>query len=132
MSEKSLDTTRRLDDTYYSILERATALSSTIRGLQELSSLTRELHANFENDTTELKTEVHGQIEAFGRFKRTKERVDGVASRMQAVKDKCLSLSDRLESAKHRVEGRERSEAERHKQTERMYSCQLGHRIGST
>ncbi|KAF2756656.1 hypothetical protein EJ05DRAFT_512285 [Pseudovirgaria hyperparasitica] len=113
LSEKSLEITRRLDDTYYSILERLTTLGSTISGLQELSSLTQELKSNFQKDTQAFKTEIQGQIDSFEDFGGLQERVEGIVSRIQSVKDRCSSLSDRLEQASKRVEAREMLEIRR-------------------
>ncbi|RYO15495.1 hypothetical protein AA0121_g6844 [Alternaria tenuissima] len=112
LSDQSLKTSRRLDDTYYSILEKVSVLRQTIGTLQELSGLTKELHDNFESDTTELVEDVTGQVEAFDGFKAQQEQVSGLEERIRAGKEKADALTARLERAKERVDARAKSEAQ--------------------
>ncbi|KAI4613256.1 hypothetical protein J4E83_007668 [Alternaria metachromatica] len=112
LSDQSLKTSRRLDDTYYSILEKVSVLRQTIGTLQELSGLTKELHENFESDTTELLEDVTGQVEAFDGFKTQQEQVSGLEERIKAGKEKADALTARLERAKERVDARAKSEAQ--------------------
>ncbi|KAF1944062.1 hypothetical protein EJ02DRAFT_442808 [Clathrospora elynae] len=111
LSDQSLKTSRRLDDTYYSILEKVSGLRQTIGTIQELSSLTRELHDNFESDTTELIEDVSGQVDAFDGFKTQQEHVTGLEERIKAGKEKADTLTARLAQAKERVDARAKSEA---------------------
>ncbi|EOA86351.1 uncharacterized protein SETTUDRAFT_47405 [Exserohilum turcica Et28A] len=112
LSDQSLKTSRRLDDTYYSILERISVLRQTIGTLHELSSLTRELHENFEADTAELVDDVSGQVEAFDNFKTQQQQVSSLEERIKAGKEKADALTARLEQAKEHVDARAKSEAE--------------------
>ncbi|KAG9188316.1 hypothetical protein G6011_02239 [Alternaria panax] len=112
LSDQSLKTSRRLDDTYYSILEKVSILRQTIGTLQELSGLTKELHDNFESDTTELVDDVTGQVDAFDGFKAQQEQVSGLEERIRAGKEKADALTARLERAKERVDARAKSEAQ--------------------
>jgi predicted RNase H-like nuclease (RuvC/YqgF family) len=112
LSDQSLKTSRRLDDTYYSILEKVSVLRQTIGTLQELSGLTKELHDNFETDTTELVEDVTGQVEAFDGFQTQQEQVSNLESRIKAGKKKADSLTARLAKAKERVDAKAKSEAE--------------------
>jgi DNA repair exonuclease SbcCD ATPase subunit len=120
LSEQSLKTSRRLDDTYYSILEKVSVLRQTIGTLQELSGLTKELHRNFESDTTELVEDVTGQVEAFDGFKAQQEQVSGLEERVKAGKEKADALTARLEQAKERVDARAKSEAQWQARNTRM------------
>jgi len=112
LSEQSLQTSRRLDDTYYTILEKASVLRQTIGTLQELSSLTRELHENFESDTTELIDDVKGQVEAFDGFKTQQEQVSVLEDRIKVGREKADALTARLAQAQERVDAKAKSEAE--------------------
>ncbi|KAF1837520.1 hypothetical protein BDW02DRAFT_566006 [Decorospora gaudefroyi] len=121
LSDQSLKTSRRLDDTYYSILEKVSVLRQTIGTLQELSGLTKELHDNFEHDTTELVDDVTGQVEAFDGFKAQQKQVNDLEARIQAGKEKADSLASRLTRAQERVDARAKSEAQWHaKNTHRV------------
>ncbi|EDU50901.1 hypothetical protein PtrSN002B_004697 [Pyrenophora tritici-repentis] len=112
LSDQSLQTSRRLDDTYYTILEKASVLRQTIGTLQELSSLTRELHENFESDTTELVDDVKGQVEVFDGFKTQQEQVTGLEDRIKVGREKADALTARLAKAQERVNAKAKSEAE--------------------
>lgn len=112
LSDQSLKISRRLDDTYYSVLEKVSVLQQTIGTLHELSGLTRELHQNFEADTTELVEDVTGQVEAFDNFETQQEQVIGLEERIKAGKEKADALTARLEQAKEHVDAKTKSEAE--------------------
>jgi hypothetical protein len=123
LSDQSLKTSRRLDDTYYSILEKVSVLRQTIGTLHELSGLTRELHENFEADTTELVEDVTGQVEAFDGFKTQQDQVSSLEERIKAGKEKADALTARLEQARERVDARVKSEAEWQAKNTRMDTC---------
>ncbi|KAF2847897.1 hypothetical protein T440DRAFT_470706 [Plenodomus tracheiphilus IPT5] len=112
LSDQSLKTSRRLDDTYYSILEKVTVLRQTIGTLQELSGLTRELQVNFEADTKELVKDVSGQVDAFNGFQSSQRQVSALEERIKAGKQKADNLTARLTRAKERVDARAKSEAQ--------------------
>jgi DNA repair exonuclease SbcCD ATPase subunit len=112
LSDQSLKTSRRLDDTYYSILEKLSVLRQTIGSLQELSSLTRELRKNFETDTKELVDDVQGQYDGFENFDSQQEQIVVLEDRIQANKNKADCLTDRLAKARERVDARAQSESE--------------------
>lgn len=122
LSDQSLKTSRRLDDTFYSILEKVSVLRQTIGTLHELSGLTRELHDNFEADTTELLEDVTSQVEAFDGFKTQQEQISGLEERIRAGKKRADALTARLEQAKERVGARAKSEAEWQAKNTRMYN----------
>ncbi|KAH7123820.1 hypothetical protein B0J11DRAFT_529996 [Dendryphion nanum] len=104
LTEQSLKTSRRLDDTYYSILEKLSTLRQTIGSLQELYGLTKELHDNFETDTRELVDEVQGQVNGFGNFDAQQRQVQELEERIACGKQKADLLTARLDEAKKRVE----------------------------
>jgi hypothetical protein len=112
LSDQSLKTSRHLDDTYYSILEKVSVLRQTIGSLQELSGLTRELHENFESDTTELIDDVQGQFDHFENFDTQQQNIIGLEDRIHVGKEKADSLTDRLAKAKERVDARAQAELE--------------------
>jgi chromosome segregation ATPase len=120
LSDQSLKTSRRLDDTYYSILEKVSVLRQTIGSLQELSGLTKELHENFESDTTELVDDVQGQFDGFDNFDAQQQQILGLEDRIQVGKQKADSLTDRLAKAKERVDARAQAELEWETKNTRM------------
>jgi DNA repair ATPase RecN len=120
LSDQSLRTSRQLDDTYYSILEKVSVLRQTIGSLQELSGRTKELHHQFEADTNELVDEVQGQLEGFSNFNAQEEQVGVLEERIKAGKDRAEYLTKRLDDARKRVEVRAKVEAEWEARTTRM------------
>lgn len=112
LSDQSIRTSRRLDDTYYSILEKVSTLHQTIGTLQELSGLTKELHTNFEADSQDLLDDVKGQYENSDNFDAQHKQVTVLEKRVRAGKEKADALTARLAEAKERVDKRATSEAE--------------------
>ncbi|KAF1959081.1 hypothetical protein CC80DRAFT_440307 [Byssothecium circinans] len=112
LSNQSLKTSRRLDDTYYSLLERVSHLRQTLGNLQDLAGLTKELHENFDADTKQITEEIKGQFDSFGNFQEQQEQVTALEARIKAGREKADGLNARLTEAKKRVEARAKSEAE--------------------
>lgn len=112
LSDQSLKTSRRLDDTYYSILEKVSILRQTIGSLQELSGLTKELHETFEADTKELAGDIRGQFEGFGNFEAQKHQVTTLETRIKVGRERADALKLRLAEARKNVEARAESEAQ--------------------
>jgi DNA repair exonuclease SbcCD ATPase subunit len=107
-----MKTTRELDESYYSCLEKLSILQSTISTLQELSSLTRQLHEGFQEEAGDLKSDIETQIEGFAGFHDQNERIDGLEMRVRSNKKKADQLSARLEDARARVQTLEAREVE--------------------
>ncbi|KAF2636099.1 hypothetical protein P280DRAFT_473247 [Massarina eburnea CBS 473.64] len=112
LSDHSLKTSRRLDDTYYALLERVSILRQTLGNLQELAGLTKELHENFDADTAELTEEIEGQFEGFEDFEEQQTQVAALEARIKTGRERADGLNARLTEAKKRVEARAKSEAE--------------------
>lgn len=120
LSDQSMKTTRQLDDVYYSILEKLSALQSTIFNLQELSSMTKNLHTEFQSETGTFEADMREQIEAFGGFENSKQRIGGFETRVKTSKAKADELSARLESARARVLALEAEEKQYQDMVSRM------------
>ncbi|KAK8203922.1 hypothetical protein HDK77DRAFT_82053 [Phyllosticta capitalensis] len=112
LSEQSMATTRRLDDTYYSILEKVSGLRSMIDHLQELSSLTKDLRDEFATDADDLAEEVNNSLDSIGDFKAQALQLDDFEARIVLSKEKARLLRVRLDAAKKRVDQREKLEEE--------------------
>lgn len=119
LSDQSIKTSRRLDDTYYSILEKVSTLRQTIGTLQELSDLTKELHNNFEADAQELIDDVQGQFDNSDNFDAQQKQVAALEERIRAGKKKADALTARLAKAKECVDARAKSEAQWEASTDR-------------
>jgi chromosome segregation ATPase len=107
-----MDSTRKLDDIYYNILERLAGLQSTISSLQELSGHTKELRQNFDKEAEEVQNDITEQVDSFGGFEGQRSRINSLQSRIKESKSTTGSLTERLEAARDRVQVLENQEAE--------------------
>lgn len=106
------DITRRLDYTYYNLLERISTLHSTIHTFQELVDSSATLHENFQRDNSALESEIHKQLADFAKFDPQRQRIDELERRMRAGRSKMENLGQRLDKVRREIEGWERREGE--------------------
>ncbi|KAI9759162.1 MAG: hypothetical protein M4579_002535 [Chaenotheca gracillima] len=119
LNEVSNQSTRRLDDTYYSILEKLSTLHSTIASLQELSQLNKRLLENVEVEGEEIRSGFQQEIDGFGSFEAQQARIKGLQDRMHQGKEKVGILGRRLEKVRNKVGQWERNETEWQARTSR-------------
>ncbi|KAK0729046.1 hypothetical protein B0T21DRAFT_370197 [Apiosordaria backusii] len=105
-------TTRRLDETYYSVEEKLGALQSTIAALKELTELSNQLNNSFSAEADELVTDVTSQLDAFGSFDDQQQRIESLQNRINAGRESIKSLSERVDMVRARIEGWERADRE--------------------
>jgi hypothetical protein len=106
------NTTRRLDNTYYSVLEKLSALQSTIVSMKELAVLTRQLNEEFGTESEEVVRDVEGQLEGFEDFEEQRRRIQDLQTRVMDGRDKIKTLGTRVDIVKEKVEGWEKAEGE--------------------
>ena len=106
------DATRRLDYTYYNLLEKITALNSTISSFQELSDSASTLLNDFERETTGLDQDIRKQINDLQGFQPQLEKADALEQRMKAGQQRVEELGKRLETVRHEIDSWERRETE--------------------
>lgn len=120
VEELGMRNTRQLDDTYYSILEKAESMRNTLAEMQRLADESRQAREGFERDTGELKGSTERTLGGFGEFKAQEETIEGYVARLAEAKEKTEGLNERLEGARVRVEEYERGyrevQAKRRKQ----------------
>jgi len=105
-------TTRRFEDTYYSVLEKLGTLQSTIVALKELAGLSREMNLAFTTEAEELVTDVSSQLDGFGQFEDQQRRIDKLQSRISAGRDRIKILSKRVDVVGERIENWEKADKE--------------------
>ncbi|KAI9819565.1 MAG: hypothetical protein M1827_007015 [Pycnora praestabilis] len=127
LSHLSTSTTRRLDNTYYSILGKVSTLHSTISSLQEISTLIISLYRDFLTKSEALESDVTRQINESADFDEQQDRIETLESRVKISRSKASDLGSRLEDVRSRVEGWERREGEWQAKTSRrlrmLWSC---------
>lgn len=108
----STEITRRLDYTYYNLLEKLASLQSTVTSFQELSDLTSRLQTDFENETSQLDSDSRKQIDELKGTDAHLKRIETLESRMTAGRDKVEKLEKRLQVVREKIDGWERREGE--------------------
>jgi hypothetical protein len=91
VEQLGMQSTRQLDDTYYSILEKAENMRNTLAEMQKLADESRSSREKFEH-------------EAMGLKEQTEKTMNGFAE----SKSKTEGLNERLEAARKRVEAYEK------------------------
>ncbi|KAI9847202.1 MAG: hypothetical protein M1837_003066 [Sclerophora amabilis] len=126
LNDVSNSTTRRLDDVYYSILEKLSTLHSTVSSLQDLTRLSHQLHENFEGEARVAESEVQDEIDGFGSFDTQQTKIRRLQGRVYEGKEKVEILGHRLEKVRSRVEKWEQKESEWQIKTTSQYRPDLG------
>ncbi|KAI8966033.1 hypothetical protein F5Y11DRAFT_311207 [Daldinia sp. FL1419] len=108
----STATTMRLDETYYSVLERLGILQSTLVSLKELTSMSQELDESFKAESQGLVDELEQQAGSFGHFDDQQRRIEELQGRIHAGRDTVETLSKRVDVVRERIEGWERADME--------------------
>jgi hypothetical protein len=103
-----MQSTRQLDDTYYSILEKAESMRNTLAEMQRLADESRSSKEKFDQDARELTKRTEKTMYGFGEFKAQEEAIDGYVSRLAESKMKTEKLNERLEASRKRVEAYEK------------------------
>ncbi|KNG84039.1 hypothetical protein ANOM_008379 [Aspergillus nomiae NRRL 13137] len=106
------DITRRLDYTYYNLLEKLAALHVTIASFQELSDSTSTLFTDFGRETTNLDHDIRKQIGELKDFQPQMQKIEALEERMKAGRMRAEALSCRLEEMRKEIDRWERKEAE--------------------
>ncbi|RHZ46258.1 uncharacterized protein CDV56_100743 [Aspergillus thermomutatus] len=106
------DITRRLDYTYYSLLEKIAALTSTFASFQELSDSASTIFHDFERETSVLDGDIRRQIGDLKDFQRQMRKIERLEERMRSGKKKADALGKRLEAIRNQIDLWEKREIE--------------------
>ncbi|PYH84712.1 hypothetical protein BO82DRAFT_259192, partial [Aspergillus uvarum CBS 121591] len=106
------DITRRLDYTYYNLLEKVAALNATVSSFQELLNSTSSLFADFQRETSSLDQEIRKQIGELQEFQPQLRRIEALEDRMKTGRTKAQELNDRLENMRNEIDHWEKKEME--------------------
>ncbi|KAJ5808946.1 hypothetical protein N7474_010215 [Penicillium riverlandense] len=112
IGSQATDVTRRLDYTYYNLLEKVTALNATIASFQELSDSASTLLNDFERETAGLDQEIRKQINELKGFEPQVQKADALEERMKTGRRRVEDLGNRLEAVRQEIDRWERREAE--------------------
>lgn len=106
------DITRRLDYTYYNLLERFSTLHAIIDSFQELVNSGSALYDDFQRETRNMDHDYRKQLEEFKGFEPQVRKIEALEKRMNAGRAKFEELGNRLNAVREEIEGWERREGE--------------------
>jgi hypothetical protein len=106
------DITRRLDYTYYGLLEKVAALNVTIASFQELSDSTSKLFDDFQRETTGLQQDIQKQVADLNEFHPQMQKIEALEERMRASRMRTKTLGNRLETMRAEIEKWDKKEME--------------------
>ncbi|KAL4789196.1 hypothetical protein BDV19DRAFT_383302 [Aspergillus venezuelensis] len=98
------DITRRLDYSYYGLLEKIAALNVTIASFQELSDSTARLFDDFQYETSGLEQDIRKQIGDIHEFQPQMQKIEALEQRMRVSNTRAKALGNRLNSMQHEVD----------------------------
>ncbi|KAL2840156.1 hypothetical protein BJY01DRAFT_236846 [Aspergillus pseudoustus] len=106
------DITRRLDYTYYGLLEKIAALNVTIASFQELSDSTSKMFEDFQRESTCLQQDIRKQVADLDEFHPQMQKIEALEERMRASKARAKTLGNRLEAMRTEIERWDKREME--------------------
>lgn len=122
VEEVAMSSTRQLDDTYYTILEKASLLRSTVSRLQGLAEESRTMHSTFQEQRGKLEKDTTENLKGFENFESQEKAINDLVSQLKNAKDQRDRLGQRLEAARNRVEAYEMREKEKKKKSRMRWS----------
>lgn len=125
LSRDAHTATRKLDDTYYALLQKVGTLRATIAGIQDLHTCLDDATNDFSERSDSLANDVTGQIDAFHDMSEQDQNIDQLVSRLHKAKDKAKTFESRLESCRSRLEQCEKKEQEKRKRDNRNWALAL-------
>ncbi|KAI5208997.1 hypothetical protein E4T39_01113 [Aureobasidium subglaciale] len=117
--------TRKLDDTYYALLQKLGLLRATIASFQDLHSCLDDTTKDFATRSDSLVKDITGQIDAFGDMAQQDENIHQLVKRLHKAKERAESYESRLESCRLRLEQWEKTEQEVNKRNNRTWAVAL-------
>lgn len=119
LGDFSAEATRRLDETYYSVLEKLSVLQTSIIGLQDLALRSRKVTEDFQKDSNGLVKDIQSQISSLSHVGQQRQRIDELQGRVQKGMAKVAKLSGRVDVVMESVGGWERADTEWQESTRR-------------
>lgn len=107
LSNKTKD---RLDQSYFSVLERTITLKNTITSMREIAGLTKDLNEVFKDESEEVVREIETSLTGLVDLEAHQQRIEALAASVQKGRQKIKTLADRVDVVKDKVDAWERSE----------------------
>lgn len=130
LSTFSTTTSRHLDETYYSVLEKLTTLQNTIVALKDLAHDSTAAKDAFVAEAHGVLAEAQSQLDAFDDFGEHQSRVQALQARVLSGRERIAALSARVDVVRQRVERWERADREWQETTRRRLKIMWGVLLG--
>ncbi|PMB69692.1 hypothetical protein BM221_004337 [Beauveria bassiana] len=119
LNDFSANASRQLDDAYYAVLEKMSALHSTITSLKGLAETSHATYDTFEKDCRGLENQIATQLGAMGHFQNHQTKVASLQKRINKGRARVKALSDRVDTVRQRIEKWERADRQWQESTRR-------------
>jgi hypothetical protein len=96
--------TKRLDDTYYSVLEKMSTLQNTVIALKDLAESSHDICESFDKDARDLESDVIRQLSSAGQFEELQQKISSLQKRIHRSRGRIRTLASRVEVVQKRVE----------------------------
>ncbi|OAA73980.1 hypothetical protein ISF_00881 [Cordyceps fumosorosea ARSEF 2679] len=119
LNDFSANASRQLDDAYYAVLEKMSALHVTIASLKGLAETSHAIHETFERDSRGLENQIATQLGAMGHFQNHQAKVTALRRRIDKGRARVGALGDRVDAVRQRIERWERADRQWQERTRR-------------
>ncbi|EGX96766.1 hypothetical protein CCM_01424 [Cordyceps militaris CM01] len=119
LNDFSANASQQLDDAYYAVLEKMSALHSTITSLKGLAETSRRIYDTFEKDSRGLENQIATQLGAMGHFQNHQSKVTSLQKRINKGRSRVQALSERVDTVRQRIEKWESADRQWQERTRR-------------
>ena len=112
-------TTKRFDDTYYSVLEKLSSLQNTINALKDLAESSTDMCHTFDKNSQGLEHEIVTKLQAVGYFGDQQTKIERLQGRITTGRESMRALSKRVDLVKDRIEGWDKADRDWQERTRR-------------
>ncbi|QPH01479.1 hypothetical protein C2857_005680 [Epichloe festucae Fl1] len=96
--------TKRLDDTYYSVLERMSTLQNTVAALRDLAQSSHDICETFDKHARDLESDIIRQLSTAGNFEEQQRKIAALQKRIYEARGRTSALATRVDVVQKCVE----------------------------
>jgi hypothetical protein len=94
-----------------------------VASLQRLADESRQMHAAFHHDSTQLEEDAKKRLDQVGDFSAQEQAIGALVDQLKSSRQRTQLLNDRLEAARNRVELYEQRERQKRKTNRQRWSA---------
>lgn len=96
--------TKQLDDSYYSVLEKMSALKGLLTDMSSLAGEMVQFGDNFDKQTRDLESEIIRSLSVAGQWEEQQRRIVSLQKRLHASRDRKAQLTARVVNLQRSIE----------------------------